>query len=93
LKTQRQPRIQYLPDAVGILSLVEQLVKVGIPIELVTTDDQAADLVPAKTDFGKTHTRGLLRAACKGPDRQSGGQSRLQKGSSTVHMIWTFEHL
>jgi hypothetical protein len=49
--------------------LVKQLVKVGIPIELVAADDQATDLVLVETDFRKTYTHGLLRAACKGPRR------------------------
>jgi hypothetical protein len=71
--------------------LVKQLIKVGVPIELVTTHDQAADLVLAEADLGKGRAHGLLRTAYKRSGRkrccQSGG--RLQKGSSTVHMICT----
>jgi hypothetical protein len=71
--------------------LVNQLIELGVAIELIAPDDQAADLVLAEADLGKGRHNGLLRTACKRSGRQRRGQTsgRLQKGSTTIHRTCT----
>jgi hypothetical protein len=67
--------------------LVEQRVEVRVAVELVLAKDQAADLMLAEPDLGKSGGRGLLGGARgnRGAERGSQTGRGLEKVAAVIH--------